>query len=134
MRLSCDDRQWCFASKKWALVGACRVAVNVASLIADSGAITGRVRTRSQCETRKKKKKKEEIGAEAGYTPIKEEESLLLLVLVFCSISVVIIAACKHGRTEIVLCPQRKNESAPRAENVRKLIVPAGWRDTGRFR
>lgn len=70
-------------------MGACRVAVNVASLIADSGAITGRVRTRSQCETKKKKrrkkKEKEEIGAEAGsHATIKEEERVFFsLVLVF---------------------------------------------------
>lgn len=101
-------------------MGACRVAVNVASLIADSGAITGRVRTRSQCETRKKKKRrkkkeKEEIGAEAGsHATIKEEEreSSFRLFWFFC------YNQCrdyrrviKHGRTEIVLCfPQRRNE------------------------
>lgn len=105
-------------------MGACRVAVNVASLIADSGAITGRVRTRSQCETRKKKKRrkkkeKEEIGAEAGsHATIKEEEreSSFRLFWFFC------YNQCrdyrrviKHGRTEIVLCfPQTRNERARR--------------------
>lgn len=88
-------------------------------------------------ERKKKYRRGRGRSAEAGCTPFNRRRYIRPAAPVcigFFLVSAVIIAACNHARSEIVLCAPAGERERAEGWKCEKLVVPAGWRDTGRFR
>lgn len=117
-------------------MGWCRVAVNNVGwpIVADSGAITGRVRTRREAREEEEageeeeKKSDQPVAREGPEGPRRLRPLVPSQFFYRSEVSSVIVTACEpRSRGLRVLCPEPGNEneseSAPRAENVKELLL-----------